>query len=210
MAQKEEQKDKLAGFYPAYIDDLKDEDVRKPILKLGKMITDRAKVKLGIQKLTKYDPEYWGIAPLVPTDEMAELCMQMGGIRKPKTLDEMVAITGKDRAHVEEMLETLSYNGILEWNYENPQHVKQYVLPMYVPGSAEFSNMNAKILEQYPEEGRFFERMSRLPLEGLTQMVPPGGAGIGMHVIPVEEAISMENTSVDLEPMLVQTLAPYL
>lgn len=191
--------DPLAGFYPAYIDDLKDEDVRQPIIKLGTMITDRAKIKLGLQKVTKYDPEYWGIAALVPTDEMAELCMQMGGIRKPKTLDDMVRITGKDREHVEEMLETLSYNGVLEWNYENPEHVKQYVLPMYVPGSAEFANMSETFLNEHPEMGRFFERMSRLPLEGLTHMVPPGGAGIGMHVIPVEKAIEMENTSIDLE-----------
>lgn len=191
--------DPLAGFYPAYIDELKDEDVRQPIIKLGTMITDRAKIKLGLQKVTKYDPEYWGIAALVPTDEMAELCLKMGGIRKPKTLDDMVKLTGKDRAHVEEMLETLSYNGVLEWNYENPKHVKQYILPMYVPGSAEFANMSATFLDEHPEMGRFFERMSRLPLEGLTHMVPPGGAGIGMHVIPVEKAIEMENTSIDLE-----------
>ncbi len=191
--------DPLAGFVPEYIKELKDEDVRKPILKLGKMITDRAAVKLGIHKLTKEDPEYWGLNVLVPTDEMAELCLKMGGIRKPKTLDEIVRIVGKDRAHVEEMLETLSINGVLEWNYENPQHVKQYVLPMYVPGSAEFSSMNQDILREHPEMGRFFERMSRLPLEGLTQMVPPGGAGIGMHVIPVEKAIEMENKSISIE-----------
>ena len=30
-------------------------------------------------------------------------------------------------------------------------------------------------------------------------MVPPGGAGIGMHVIPVEKAIEMENQSVNVE-----------
>ena len=30
-------------------------------------------------------------------------------------------------------------------------------------------------------------------------MVPPGGAGIGMHVIPVEKAISAENKSIDIE-----------
>ncbi len=41
--------------------------------------------------------------------------------------------------------------------------------------------------------------MTYIPLAGITQMVPPGGAGIGMHVIPVEKAISMENQSVDLE-----------
>ena len=41
--------------------------------------------------------------------------------------------------------------------------------------------------------------MSRLPLEKITPFVPEGGAGIGMHVIPVEKAIEMENESVDLE-----------
>ena len=70
---------------------------------------------------------------------------------------------------------------------------------MYVPGCAEFFNMNAKILESNPEMGTFFEHMSRLPLEKITPFVPEGGAGIGMHVIPVEKAIEMENESVDLE-----------
>lgn len=34
--------------------------------------------------------------------------------------------------------------------------------------------------------------MTFLPLEKITAMVPPGGAGIGMHVIPVEKAIETE------------------
>ena len=33
----------------------------------------------------------------------------------------------------------------------------------------------------------------------MTQMFPPGGAGAGMHVIPVEKAIETENKSVDVE-----------
>ncbi|MCR4631049.1 MAG: FAD-dependent oxidoreductase, partial [Treponema sp.] len=37
------------------------------------------------------------------------------------------------------------------------------------------------------------------PLEKVTPMVPEGGAGIGMHVIPVEKAIEAENTSVSVE-----------
>lgn len=199
--------DPIGNYVPDYIKELKDEDVRQPILKLGKMITDRAKIKLGIQKLTKEDPEYWALNVLVPTDEMAELCLVMGGIRKPKTLDQMVEIakknkskfTSTDKEHIEEMLEQLSYNGVIEWNYENEKKEKQYVLPMYVPGSAEFGNMNSRMLEEHPELGRFFERMSRLPLEGLTHMVPPGGAGIGMHVIPVEKAIETESQSISVE-----------
>ena len=41
--------------------------------------------------------------------------------------------------------------------------------------------------------------MSRLPLEKITPMVPLGGAGIGMHVIPVEQAIPATQQSVSVE-----------
>lgn len=171
--------------------------VREPILKLGKMITDRVPIKLGFEKLTADSPEYWGLAPIC-TDEQAEIALKMG-VRKPKTLKQMVQITGMNEKELETQLEQMSFNGLLEYNWENPQHEKQYVLPMFVPGSAEFTNMNSTVLEEHPEMGRFFERMSRLPLEKITPMVPPGGAGIGMHVIPVEKAIDMNNEAISLE-----------
>ena len=187
--------DPIGNFVP---ENIENQTERQVIMKLAKMVTDRVPQKLGMKKLTKYDPEYWGLAALC-TDEMAEMALKLGGVRKPKTLDQMVKITGKDPKYVEEILEQLAYAGVVEYNWENPEHVKQYVLPMFVPGSAEFSNMNAKIFEEHPEMGRFFERMSRLPLEKITPMVPEGGAGIGMHVIPVEKAIEMENQSISIE-----------
>lgn len=171
--------------------------VREPILKLGKMITDRAAIKLGLEKLTAGDPEYWGLAAIC-TDEMAEVALKMG-VRKPKTLPELVKITGMDEKYLEELLNKMAFNGVIEYNWENPKHEKQYVLPMFVPGSAEFANMNDTVLEEHPEMGRFFERMSRIPLEGLTHMVPPGGAGIGMHVIPVQKEVDMCNEAISLE-----------
>ena len=132
------------------------------------------------------------------TDEEALLALKLG-VRKPKTLSEIVKISGLEEKKCEALLEEMSRKGLLEYNWENAAHEKQYVLPMYVPGCAEFFNMNAKILEANPEMGTFFEHMSRLPLEKITPFVPEGGAGIGMHVIPVEKAIEMENESVDLE-----------
>ena len=192
--------DNLGAYWPDWVDELKDEDVRQPILELGKIITDRAKVKLGLQKLTKYDPEYWGLCCLVPTDEHAEFLIKVfGSIRQPKVFEEVVAASGFDADKTQKFLDELSFNGVIEWNYENDNHEKQWVLPMYVPGSAEFANMNKTVLDEHPEMGRFFERMSRLPLEGLTHMVPQGGAGVGMHVIPVEKAIEMENNSASVE-----------
>lgn len=170
---------------------------RKPIAKLGKKITDRIPQKLGLKKITRNDPEYWGLAGVL-TDEEALLALKLG-VRKPKTLSEIVKISGLEEKKCEALLEEMSRKGLLEYNWENAAHEKQYVLPMYVPGCAEFFNMNAKILESNPEMGTFFEHMSRLPLEKITPFVPEGGSGIGMHVIPVEKAIEMENESVDLE-----------
>ena len=182
--------------YPSFSPD-PDEPFREPIAKLGKKITDRIPQKLGLKKITKNDPEYWGLAAAL-TDEEAELALKMG-VRKPKTLREMVKLSGLDKSKCEAMLEEMSRKGLLEYNWENERHEKQYVLPMYVPGCAEFFNMNARLLNEKPQMGIFFEHMSRLPLEQITPFVPEGGAGIGMHVIPVEQAIEMENESIDLE-----------
>lgn len=182
--------------YPEFTPD-PNEPFREPIAKLGKKITDRIPQKLGLKKITRNDPEYWGLAGVL-TDEEAELAVKLG-VRKPKTLAEIVKLSGLEEKKCEALLEEMSRKGLLEYNWENPRHEKQYVLPMYVPGCAEFFNMNANILDSNPEMGTFFEHMSRLPLEKITPFVPEGGAGIGMHVIPVEKAIEMENESVDLE-----------
>ena len=182
--------------YPEFTPD-PNEPFREPIAKLGKKITDRIPQKLGLKKITRNDPEYWGLAGVL-TDEEAELAVKLG-VRKPKTLAEIVKLSGLEEKKCEALLEEMSRKGLLEYNWENPKHEKQYVLPMYVPGCADFFNMNANILDSNPEMGTFFEHMSRLPLEKITPFVPEGGAGIGMHVIPVEKAIEMENESVDLE-----------
>lgn len=182
--------------YPEFTPD-PNEPFREPIAKLGKKITDRIPQKLGLKKITRNDPEYWGLAGVL-TDEEAELAVKLG-VRKPKTLAEIVKLSGLEEKKCETLLGEMSRKGLLEYNWENPKHEKQYVLPMYVPGCAEFFNMNANILDSNPEMGIFFEHMSRLPLEKITPFVPEGGAGIGMHVIPVEKAIEMENESVDLE-----------
>ncbi len=62
--------------------------------------------------------------------------------------------------------------GLIEYNWENPEHEKQYVLPMFVPGSAEFFNMKWENIVEHPEVASFFERMTQLPLEVITPMVP--------------------------------------
>ena len=54
--------------------------------------------------------------------------------------------------------------------------------------------MRVSQLEEHPVYAKFFEQASKGPLSKATPMVPPGGAGIGMHVIPVEKAIDAAST----------------
>ena len=175
----------------------RDEHPRENLLKLGSMITNR----IGL-KATADDPEYWGLAGVM-TDEMVEVALKMG-VRKPKTTEQLRKLTKMEREPLEKLLTEMAWLGIVEYNWENldgknPNHEKRWILPLFVPGSAEFLNMRQSQIDEHPEAAAFFERMTFLPLEKITPMVPPGGSGIGMHVIPVEKAIESENEAIGLE-----------
>ena len=176
------------------------EEPRPKIAKLVAMITDRVPAKL--KGVKGNDPEYWRLADLV-TDEMADVALKMG-VRKPKTIGQLMKLTKLEREPLQKLLDDMAWVGLIEYNWENldgknPNHEKRYVLPQFVPGSAEFFNMRRSQMDEHPQVAAFFERMTFLPLEKITPMVPPGGAGIGMHVIPVEKAIETENEAVGLE-----------
>ena len=165
---------------------------RKNIQNLGKKLSDR----IGVL-FTEDQPEYFGLDEIL-TDEMADICNKMK-MRVPYTLDELVKMTGIEKNHLEEVLEEMGFIGIIEWNWENPLHEKKYNLPIFVPGSAEYFNMNEEFLAAHPQEATFFMNMANWPLRPIIGFIPPGGAGIGMHVIPVEKAIHKEDHAIDLE-----------
>ena len=174
-----------------------DRPPRENLLKLGSMITNR----IGL-KTTVDDPEYWGLDGVM-TDEMVDVALKMG-VRKPKAIEQLMKLTKMERQPLQKLLDDMSWLGIIEYNWENldgknPAHEKRYILPLFVPGSAEFLNMRRSQIDEHPEVAAFFERMTMLPLEKITPMVPPGGAGIGMHVIPVEKAIETEQEAIGLE-----------
>jgi len=191
-----------------------DKEPSKKIIALGKKITDVAAHKLG--KVTADDPEYWGLAEIV-TDEMADIALAMK-LREHYTVDQLhdlCKVKEEDYEKFQKLLDEMSYIGLLEYDYgDHYDHYgrthepteRRYCLPMFVPGSAELFNMEEdpvtgenNRLKDHPALASFFERMTFIPLDGITQMVPPGGAGVGMHVIPVEKAISLVNETADIE-----------
>ena len=200
---------------------------REKILKLGRKITDVVAHKL--KGITADDPEYWGLAAILTDEMAdIALSMDVRVPYTVPQLMKMNKVTEEGREHFEKLLEEMSYIGLLEFDYgyhydhngrTAPPSERRYILTMFVPGSAEMFNMeevdnrsenpsynergetdNYNLrLHEHPDVGYFFERMTYIPLAGVTHLLPPGGGGVGMHVIPVEKAIEMENTSVDLE-----------
>ena len=174
-----------------------DPEKAKLILKLGTMITDRY-----LQKYTrslKYDdPEYWALDAVL-TKEEARFLLNFKKTRVPYDVPALAKMNDMSEEDVEKMVKHLCWVGMLEMTREGPQKTKHYSVPIFVPGSAEFMMMNDELTDAHPELATFFNLMTQMPLENVTPMIPLGGAGVGMHVIPVEKAIEHENQSVSVE-----------
>ena len=74
---------------PDYVD--ADAPMKEPIAALGKLITDRIPIKLGLAKVTKDDPEYWAVRILCYDDEnIAQFVIDnFKAIRQPKTFEQL-------------------------------------------------------------------------------------------------------------------------
>lgn len=185
-----------------------EENPSKPILKLGKKMTDVIVHKLKGLKST--DPEYWGLRETI-TDEEAEICLKMK-LRKYYTLEELIKMNPQfkdDPVKFKDMLFVMSKKGIIEYDYgdnytddgpiPNAPRIRRYRVPFFVPGTAELMNSTQEQVEANPAVTSMFERMTFIPLAGITELLPPGGDGVGMHVIPVEKAVGAKQETIKLE-----------
>ena len=196
-----------------YYGNEEDFKTHKAYAKLGRKITDNVKTKLKGVKSTS--PEYWGLREVLTEDEVT--VGNMMKLRKWYKFEDIYRRVRKwfDPVRLQEILDLMSVHGIVEYDYgdhydddgptvkewtdEWKVREKRYRISFFVPGSAELFNSSADRIAKAPPVASFFERMTFLPLEDITPMVMPGGMGIGMHVIPVEKAISSTNEAVKLE-----------
>ena len=175
-----------------------DKEKEKMVLQLATMITDRY-IKRYTRQLNNRDPEYWALDRILTKEEVAFL-LSFKKTRKLYTIRQLAAMNNMFVDETKKMVKHLCWVGIVEMvRREDGNREQMYNVPIFVPGSAEFMVMNDKLTDQHPELFTFFNLMTQLPLAGVTQMVPPGGAGVGMHVIPVEKAIEQESRSVSVE-----------
>ena len=175
-----------------------DPEKARLVKKLAEMITDRIPKKL-FHKINHRDPEYW-ILDMILNKEQVKFLLNFKKTRVPYSVPELAERNKMSLEDTQKMVERLRWIGVIEQNRaKTPDKHLQYELPIFVPGSAEFMMMQEKLTDEFPQLATFFNLMTQIPLAGVTELVPPGGAGIGMHVIPVEKAISAESHSVSVE-----------
>lgn len=174
-----------------------DPEKEKMLLKLIGMITDRIADKLT-GKISNKDPEYW-VLDEVLTKEQVAFMLSFKKVRKNYSFEQLRDMNHLSDEKCKEILDYLCWAGCVETNRENPEHTIQYDVPIFVPGIAEFMVMQDDLMKKFPNIATFFNFLTQAPLEGITQMVPLGGSGVGMHVIPVEKAIESNNESIPIE-----------
>ncbi len=174
-----------------------DPEKEKMIIDLIKMITDRIKDKL-LGRITNQDPEYWALDEILTKEQVAFL-LSFKKVRTNYSFEQLRDMNGLTDEKCKEILDYVCWAGFVETNRENPEHTIQYDVPIFVPGIAEFMLLQDDLIEKFPNLATMFNYLTQAPLENITQMVPLGGAGVGMHVIPVEKAIETSNESIPIE-----------
>ena len=177
-----------------------DPEKEKLIKKLVVMIADDIHMT-SPSKVSPNDPDFWLLDRLL-TKEQVMMMLSFKKKRVVKLSVEEIAKRNKmTAADAEAMAESIAQIGLLEYDRENEDHHKQYFVPKWVVGSGEYMMMNGKMLEEHPEVATFFNYASSVPVGKVAHMVPPGGGGLGMHVIPVEKAIEANSQAVSVEKL---------
>ena len=175
-----------------------DDPVKKKLVKkLAVMITDNIPRKLpGGMKENHMD--FWILDRLLTVEEVRFL-LSFKKRRTGLTTPELAARNGMSEEQAQKVIDHLLWIGILEQNRDNADQHIQYWIPKWVVGSGEYMVEHPTLPDEHPEVATMFNLAPQEPLELAAKLVPPGGAGIGMHVIPVEKAIDPQIQSVSVE-----------
>jgi len=170
---------------------------KKLVMKLARMITDNIPRKLP-GGMHENHMDFWILDRLLTKREIVFL-LSFKKRRVGLTTAELAARNRISEKKAQKIIDRLLWIGILEQNRDNEDHHIQYLVPKWVVGSGEYMVEHKTLPDKYPEVATMFNLAPQEPLELAAKLVPPGGAGIGMHVIPVEKAIDTSSTSVSVE-----------
>ncbi len=183
--------------YPVTEHHCDDPEKAKLLKKLAVMITDNIPRKLpGGMKENHMD--FWILDRLL-TKEEVRFMLSFKKRRKGYVTRELAKMNGMSPDKAQKIIDHLLWIGILEQNRDNEDQHIQYWIPKWVVGSGEYMVEHPTLADDHPEVATMFNLAPQEPLELAARLVPPGGAGIGMHVIPVEKAIDPKIESVSVE-----------
>ena len=118
-------------------------------------------------------------------------------MRVPITSEDLAQKSGLDIEITEKLLEEIRMIGLVEDIYKNG--FKQWEFLVVIPGMAENAVLNKKQYEAHKQSiAKMFRTVSHMPAP-IIPMIPVGGAGLAMHVIPVEKAIPAGTKTVNHE-----------
>jgi NADPH-dependent glutamate synthase beta subunit-like oxidoreductase len=179
---------------------VEDKEKEELIIKAVKMITDDIDIENFHAKVhPEWDPQVWLLDKLL-TKEQLKFMLSFEKKRVNKfTIEQIAERNNMTVAEAEKMAQEICELGQLEFDRETPNHEKQYFVPKWVVGSGEYMLMTGKLMDKIPEIATFFHYASMVPVGKAARFAPPGGGGLGMHVIPVEKAIDGCSAAIDKE-----------
>ena len=183
--------------YPLRDHHCKDPEKRMLLKKLAVMITDNIPRKLP-GGMHENHMDFWILDNML-TKEEVRFMLSFKKRRVGLTTKELAERNHMSESTAQKIIDHLLWIGIIEQNRDNKDHHIQYLIPKWVVGSGEYMVEHPTLADEHPEVATMFNLAPQEPLELAAKLVPPGGAGIGMHVIPVEKAIDAAPVSVSVE-----------
>ena len=183
--------------YPVDGHHCSDPEKAKLVKKLAVMITDSIPRKLP-GKMKENHMDFWILDRLL-TKEEVRFMLSFKKRRVGYTTAELAERNQMSPGEAQKVIDHLIYIGIVEQNRDNPDGHIQYWIPKWVVGSGEYMVEHKTLPDEHPEVATMFNLAPQEPLTLAAKLVPPGGAGIGMHVIPVEKAIDPKIESAKVE-----------
>ncbi len=174
-----------------------DPEKAKLVKKLAVLITDSIPRKLP-GKMKENHMDFWILDRLLTKEEVVFM-LSFEKRRVGYTTHELAVKNKMTDEEAQKIIDHLIWIGIVEQNRDNADQHIQYIIPKWVVGSGEYMVEHKTLCDTNPEVATMFNLAPQEPLELAAKLVPPGGAGIGMHVIPVEKAIDPKIESVSVE-----------
>ncbi len=175
---------------------IEDKEKLELIKKLTILMSDRRDFK-GWETVEDNAPEVWMFDKTLSKDEVKLMLSFEKKRTKFYSAEQLAKKNHLSLQETQAMLDRISGIGLIEYDRESKDKSLRYFIPKFVVGAGEYMMMNSKLIEEVPEMPTFFNLMTQVG-GPLAAMVPPGG-GVGMHVIPVEDAIGASNRSVQVE-----------